>query len=288
MIIDSHMHLFTAQSEEFPRGVHDLYPPDRKAEIAEYLSYADEVGVRHSVLVSLDEHDDYVAHALREHPGRFSAVAVMDNTAHDPREDFRQRLGELPLVGFRVWTLGADESLVVPDQFLDLLSELESAQVAAWFYSDETQLRALAGIVDRFPDLTIVLNHLGFCQSGFACDEWGRPRIETAIPPASLGIVEELAQAPNVVTMFSGHYAFSNESYPYADLKPISNTLLSAFGAERLLWASDWPWIKEHPGYGPLKELVALQLPELSTPEIDQILGGNAQRILGIEVETAS
>ena len=284
-IIDAHMHLFTALSAEYPRGVHPLHPEERRAEVEEYLRYADTEGVSHSVLVSLDEHDEYVIHAMNQHPGRFSAVAVMDTTAPSPAEDLRRRLDALPLVGFRVWTLGADASGEVSGPFLEMLAELERAGVAAWFYSDERQLRALAGVIERYPDLTVVLNHLGFCQSGFACDEWGRPRIDAAIPPPSLEIVEKLAQHPNVAVLFSGHYAFSRESYPYEDLRGVSWRLLEAFGPTRLMWASDWPWIKEEPGYRALIDLPAHQLPGIDDSVGDLLLGGNAERILGIEVK---
>lgn len=284
-IIDAHMHLFTSLSPTYPRGIHALYPAERAAEVAEYLDYATKNDVVHSVLVSLDEHDDYVIDAVGQYPGRFSAVAVMDMTAPDPVEDLRCRLERVDLVGFRVWTLEADASLVVPPKFMNFLAELERSGVAAWFYSDEQQLRALASVINEFPDLTVVLNHLGFCQSGFACDEWGRPRIEVDIPPSTLEIVEGLAQHSNVVTLFSGHYAFSRDEYPYDDLRILSRRLLDAFGPHRLLWASDWPWIKDKPGYRELIELADRHLPDLSSDERELVMGGNAQRVLGLEVK---
>lgn len=287
-IVDAHMHLFTAVDEGFPRGIHDLYPADRRAEVAEYLTFADENHVAHSVLVSLDEHDEYVRQAVARDPERFSAVAVMDTTAPDPVADLRRRLDSMPLVGFRVWTLGANENLDVPESYMALLAELERSGVAAWFYSDEQQLRALGMIAGRFPDLTIVLNHLGFCQSGFACDDWGRPRIQTPIPPPAFDVVESLGLLPNVVTLFSGHYAFSQVGYPYGDLLSISERLLQAFGSTRLMWASDWPWIKERPGYEELIKLIDYQLPQLTSHERGQILGGNAARILGIRLRSDS
>jgi len=284
-IIDSHMHLFTALSPDYPRGVHELYPAERVAEVQEYLDYAEKCNVDHSVLVSLDEYDHYVIDAVQQSPGRFSVVSVMDRMADDPVEDLQSRLDTVDLVGFRVWTLEADANLVVPQKFKNLLAELERRGVAAWFYADEHQLQALASVISEYPDLTVVLNHLGFCQSGFACDEWGRPRLQADIPPRSLEIVEKLARHSNVVALFSGHYAFSREEFPYEDLRIVSERLLDAFGPERLLWASDWPWIKEEPGYCELLEMVERHLPGLSADEVDLVMGGNAQRVLRIEVK---
>jgi len=285
VVIDSHMHLFTEMSGEFPRGTHELHPPERRAEVADYLLAAQETGIDHSILVSLDENDEYMRHVLTLHPKRFSAVSVMDATSTDPVSDFHRHLDGIPIVGYRVWTLGADNSLQIPDTHLDLLAALEAKGVAAWFYSDEVQLRALAEVVNRFPNLPIILNHLGFCQTGFNCDRWGRPRVPTVLPPATQGIVDKLASHENVAVLFSGHYAFSEQDYPYADLFDTSDRLLQVFGADRLLWASDWPWIEVNPGYPALRNLVQLQLPGLSASEMDQIMGGNSSRLLGIEVD---
>jgi len=284
VIVDSHMHLFAEISAEFPRGTHELHPPERSAEVAEYLLNAQQTGIDHSILVSLDENDEYMRHVLTMYPKRFSAVAVMDAASQDPISDFHRHLDGLPLVGYRIWTLGADKSLEVPDTHLDLLAAMEAKGVAAWFYSDELQLRALVSIVDRFPNLPIVLNHLGFCQTGFNCDQWGRPRVPTVIPPATQKIVDELALHENVAVLFSGHYAFSEQDYPHRDLLETSDRLLQVFGAGRLLWASDWPWIEINPGYPAIKDLLQIQLPGLSENEMAQIMGGNSIRFLGIEV----
>jgi len=284
VIIDSHMHLFRELSDDFPRGTHELYPAERSAVVDEYLITARDAGVDHAIFVSLDENDEYMSHILAQHPGRFSAVAVMNAASNDPVTDFRRHIDSVPLVGYRIWTLGANESLQVPDAYVDLLASMEEQGIAAWFYSDEMQLRALAGIVHRFPNLPVILNHLGICQSGFRCDEWGRPRVATSIPPDTQWIVDDLAQHENVAVLFSGHYAFSEQDYPYTDLLETSDRLLQAFGANRLLWASDWPWIANEPGYAAIGDLVRIHLPGLSSREMGHVMGGNAIRLLGIEV----
>lgn len=284
-IIDAHMHLFVGKSERYPRGVHDLYPAERTADVMEYLEYADALGVDFSILVSLDENDEYVRDQVAARPERFGAVAVMDSLAEDPVAEFQRHCDAMPILGYRIWTLGAGENGVPSDGYLDLLAELERREIVAWFYADEVQLNALRNSLHRYPRLNVLLNHLGFCQSGFSCDELGRPRIDVPLPPASLATVVELANFPRVAVMFSGHYAFSNLEYPYPDLVGVSQTLLSAYGVDRLIWASDWPWIKEKPGYAELLNLVRHQLPELTGEEIAAIMGGNAQRIFRIPCE---
>lgn len=280
--IDAHMHLFAPVGGTFARGVHELYPPDRAALVEEYLEVMDRNRIDHAVVVSLDEHDDYTRFVVDSYPTKFSAVAVMNSAHPDPVEDFRSRTTLMPLVGYRIWELGSVDTPVRELRYFNLLKEMSDQGVAAWFYSSPEQLAMLPRVLDELPNLNVVLNHLGFCQSGFEADEWGRPRIHSDIPPPTLPIVMALAELPQVTVHFSGHYAFSSEPYPYRDLTPVSSALLKAFGPDRLLWASDWPWIADEPGYGALIELLDHHLGELSVDARSQIQGGNAARVLGI------
>ena len=58
--------------------------------------------------------------------------------------------------------------------------------------------------------------------------------------------------------------------------------LLSGFGAKRLMWATDFPWILEEPGYGKLTTVIEELLPDLSESELVDIMGGNAKRIFKV------
>ena len=73
----------------------------------------------------------------------------------------------------------------------------------------------------------------------------------------------------------------SKAAYPYPDLAAWHRSLLSAFGAERLLWASDFPWIVADPGYGECVEVLDHLLPDLSTGQRRLIMGETARRFLG-------
>ena len=276
------MHLFESQSPAHPRGVHDLYPPDRRAPVEEYLPFMAQAQIDHAIVVSLDEHDSYVSWLAAHHGDRFSIVGVMDPGSQDPVGDYLRRRERTPLVGYRIWSLGSPDSDTRDLTFFPLLERMARDGVAAWFYSSPDQVPLLERIVKELPDLVVVLNHLAFTQSGFLADEHGRPRIPTQLPPATLGQALRLAHFPQVSVHFSGQYAFSHEECPYRDTTVVSDRLLESFGARRLLWGSDWPWIKEVPGYLPLTELVELLLPGMSENEIALVMGGNAARILSL------
>ena len=79
--------------------------------------------------------------------------------------------------------------------------------------------------------------------------------------------------------MFSGQYALSAEGPPYRDLDPVVRALADAFGPRRLLWASDYPWTRDVPGYGTLLTLAEQALPEASADDLSAIHGGTALRL---------
>ena len=49
--------------------------------------------------------------------------------------------------------------------------------------------------------------------------------------------------------MFSGEYAFAQQNFPCGDIAPLVQKIYAWYGASRVLWASDWPWIERDPTY---------------------------------------
>ena len=123
------------------------------------------------------------------------------------------------------------------------------------------------------------MNHLGFCPDAIGVDDYARPHIEMALPPLTLPAVIEVTRSPQVYVMFSGLYGFSHAEYPYRDLNDVVVAIYDAFGAERMLWASDFPWILERPGYKELLALPGLQVPERTAKQLESIRGGTAAAI---------
>ena len=137
----------------------------------------------------------------------------------------------------------------------------------------------LDALLDRLVGMTVVLGHLGFPLLPAAADRLGRPRVDAPLPPPTLPAVLELARHPAVHVLFGGQPTFSRRPYPYADLDLTAGRLCHAYGPERLLWASDFPWTRAEPGYGRTAELVDHQLPGLPAAERAAILGGTAARL---------
>jgi predicted TIM-barrel fold metal-dependent hydrolase len=46
----------------------------------------------------------------------------------------------------------------------------------------------------------------------------------------------------------SAFFRVASEPYPYADAAAALRALVDAFGARRVMWGSDWPWVTEKCG----------------------------------------
>jgi predicted TIM-barrel fold metal-dependent hydrolase len=281
MIVDAHSHVFARVSDTYPRDTHGLFPAELEFTAERYLDILGKNGVDKAVLVPLSQHDEYIRYALTTYPSRFAAIGVIDPAVTDFVEQFRSRAAETGIQGLRIFRLGnpavnkAEDLLIFP-----LLDYMEKGGYKIWYYSSPDQLPLLGKVLNSLPRLTIVFNHLGFTQTGFECDELGRPKIETEIPPPTLETVLAYAETfENTYVLFSGHYAFSQEEYPYYDLTGLSLQLYNGFGSDRMMWATDSPWILEKPGYARLMEITDHLLPGIPGRDKEKIMGDTAAEL---------
>jgi L-fuconolactonase len=281
MIVDAHAHVFL-RADELPRSVDELAPAEREARVEDLLAGMAEASIERAVLVPLASEDDYVAEALRDHPDRFAAVAVADAATQgrepglDPVAALERRRASFPFHGLRTQWLGEPGVPLAESPMLPVLRHMAETGLVLWTYLTRDQLGLLEALPSTEPDLLIVLNHLGFCPRGMRVDRYGRPRFEDPFPPGSLDPVLRLAGHPATRVMFSGQYALSAEQPPYRDLDPVVRALADAFGPRRLLWASDYPWTRNVPGYATLLGLAEQALPGASPADLAAIHGGAA------------
>lgn len=283
-VVDAHLHLFESVSEQYPRDVFPgLTPPERRAPMDEYFGYMERAGVDKAVIVSISHHDEYVRDVVATRPDLFAIVGVQDVTAADQLSNYRERRRATPFQGFRLYNLDEDPSQPADRiAMFPVLQQMAADGVKLWFYAPVEQVLLLDRVLDHIPDLKVVINHLGFCPSiwdEIRSDEWGRPRFNLALPPESLSTMQVIAARPNVYVHLSGQYAFTQEAYPHPDLQSTVDAIHGMFGAERMMWASDYPWIAVEPGYPEQLALVDHYLPDLSASDREAIRGGNAMRL---------
>lgn len=170
----------------------------------------------------------------------------------------------------------------------------------AWVYSH--QLPEVTALAQRYPEVTIVLDHLGTPAGIF-----GPVGKRTGVNPGARrelfvrwrDDIATLATHPNVVAKVSGMAmpilghpvpARGNPT-PVPELleraAPLLHHALDVFGAQRLIWGSDFPVDKPITSVGNSARVVVDVLADHGggAAELDQIFRGNAQRVYGIDAE---
>src|SRR5262249_33435379 len=89
------------------------------------------------------------------------------------------------------------------------------------------QLPELHAMLQRFPDVTVALDHCGF------------PDLSGGPPYAKAADLFDLAPLPNISLKVSCHLLEQAEAT--GDPRDLVDRLAGAFSADRLLWGSDYP-----------------------------------------------
>ena len=88
-------------------------------------------------------------------------------------------------------------------------------------------------------------------------DHWGFPRAEPGAAPSSALKFDEKAfgdlcalgrKHNNLYLKLSAHFRVSSQEAPHSDLQPRFDAAVDAFGADRLMWGSDFPFVQLNGG----------------------------------------
>ena len=99
-------------------------------------------------------------------------------------------------------------------------------------------LRRLIAVLRTAPELRVVIDHAAKPAIGSGADvAWRRD-------------IAAVARFPNVACKLSGLVTEAPANRSGDDLRPYAEHLLTCFGAERLIWGSDWPVVNLAADYG--------------------------------------
>jgi L-fuconolactonase len=289
--VDAHVHVFTQPSAEFPRLVSHGMPAERRAPVEQLLGQMQASDVEQAVLVqtggSAMEHHAYLRHCLATYPDHFRGIGLIPPDCTDPAQHMDRLASDGSIIGFRLRDLGGPFDPLQPidlraSRSFPIWQRAAEKDYVLWLYPRAGDSPILAFLIDAFPQVRVVFNHLLVCvgDETFSWDEHGRPKVDMTLPPITRYSTLRLNSYENVCVHLSGQYAFSQQDWPYRDTVGWQQTLLRDFGAERLLWGSDFPWIVEYPGYERTRMVIDELLPDLSEVEQQAILGGAARRFL--------
>ena len=247
MIIDSHLHVWSDDESLYPYGEVSRPETGYRASVELLNEHMAEAGVEKAVIVQPIHYlydNRYVADCLARFPGRFAAVCLVDPKDPAAPDQLEELVRGRGFGGMRLHLSRQEDpsALAASDQD-PLWCRVEELSVSLIVLGRATELPALEPIVDRFPDVKVVLDHLG-----------GPPVGEEPTHPL-LGSVLRMARYPNVY----------------------------AVGPERLMWGTDFPHVLTAGGYVHALELVRDELDFLTNEDKDWLFRGTVRKVWKFE-----
>jgi L-fuconolactonase len=282
LVIDAQVHIWGRPTARFPwaRGLLDELPVeaartylDHVRTGADLLDEMDEAGVDIALLTSPWLYGCDPAYSLQaadDHPGRFGVVAPIASQASGVSEYIASLGLQRDVVGIRVLLGFSDRhrnGVSTVDVFDAALAGARKERLPV-FVSPIGYFELVAAAAQRYPDVTLVLDHLGL---------WLDAGTDARLAMAD--DVLRLSRYPNVMVKCSAAPELSRTSYPFEDLWPLLHRFVDSFGAQRMMWGSD---INQHRHALSYRESIDyLRLSnELSAVDRAQILGQTAMRLL--------
>jgi len=158
-----------------------------------------------------------------------------------------------------------DERYMLRADFNRGLAALQLHNLAYDILIFERHLPQSIELVDRHPEQVFVLDHIA------------KPRIKDNLLEPWRKNILELAKRPNVYCKISGMVTEADYTrWTEAQLLPYVDTVLEAFGPQRLMLGSDWPVCLVACDYSRWVNLVRSWIKKLSAAEQKRILGDTA------------
>ena len=271
--IDAHVHVWTPDVAKYPLApgfeVAQMKPPSFTPE--ELFAHTRPNGVGRIVLIQMSYYrydNRYMLDTMERFPGIFSGVAIVDESAADPGKAMRE-LAARGVRGFRISPGKASvETWIGSPGMAKMWETAADGGLSICPLIGPEVLPAIGRMCGRFPRTRVVIDH--FARIG----------ADGQIRDEQIDALCRLADHPHAHVKTSAFYALGKKLPPYTDLAPMIRRVRDAYGAGRLMWASDCPY-QVGPGhnYADAIRLVREGLDFLNKEERDSVLRGTAARI---------
>jgi len=281
-VIDCHLHIWATaeENENFPYAGEDQTPPSslqNSASPEKLLEQMDAAQVDGALIVQPINHKydhSYVTNAIKKYPNKFKGMLL-----HDPSLSSKlavQRLEELVLsryVGVRfnpyLWSEGELMSSGAGLDVYKRCGELKIPVGIMCFKGLQLHIEDIQALLSKSPETVMILDHMGFCALNDEGDE-------------AFKLLLNLSKHPNVYVKISALFRNigDNDSFPYNKVKSKRfDPLLDAYGADRLMMGSDFPFVLETEGS--YKGAIETVQSWVDGSDRIAVMGGTAKRLFG-------
>lgn len=251
IVVDSHLHVWSGDESRYPKRLSDSFVFSNKVSgsVELLLELQAEVGVDKSVLVQSGSYEydhSYLFDCCRSYPGKFASVCLIDPLKKHADRTLSRMVREERLGGLRLRPLQTpDDWSWLSDPATDHLWETaDNLAIPINILILPNQIFALEKMVARFPRVKVIIDHMG------------RQYAEESPHFKSAESLMRLADYPNTYVKISALSAASQQKYPYADTTDLVTRIYKRFGARRLMWGTDFPYVQLNEGYAKARQIV--------------------------------
>ncbi len=274
MRIDAHQHYW-----KIARGDYDWMGPPVAPIIRDYLPadlqpHLKAAGIEKTVLVQAAATVAETEFMLELAEGEASiggVVGWIDLDAPDAPAVLKRLAGHQKFRSIRPMLQDIDDTFfILAEHRVAVLEALPSLGLTFDALVQPRHLPVIAALADRLPELKIVVDH------------GAKPFIAMGVIEPWASDMAALAKRQNVFAKISGLLTEAGADRSAAALKPYVETLLSAFGPERLMFGSDWPVVELAATYDDWWRVANELTAGLSEAGRKAIFGGTAARFYRI------
>ncbi len=274
--LDSHQHFWIFDPvrdnwimEDMAIIRHNFLPQDLKPildqnEIAGCVAVqASQSDVETHFLLDLAERNDFIR----------GVVGWVDLLSSDVGKLLDRYQGFARLKGFRHIVQAEEPGFMLQPDFLRGIACLQEYSYTYDILIRSSQIPEATKLVQRNPRQKFVLDHLG------------KPDIKSREISSWAGGIKDLAANPNVYCKLSGMVTEADpDSWTREDFFPYIDVVMNSFGAERIMFGSDWPVSNLAARYAELCDVVAAYMEKLSQTEQRRIWAGSAAEFYNLDI----
>ncbi|MHC4581597.1 MAG: amidohydrolase family protein [Planctomycetota bacterium] len=269
VLVDTHLHCFGGSNNpRFPYHHRAPYRPDEAATPQHLMKCMDGARVQYAIVVHPEPYQDdhrYLEYCLEVGRGRLKGTLLLFADRAGSLEQLPQLAERLDVVSLRVHAYAPDRlpPLGKPE-LRNLWKQAGEHDLAVQLHFEPRYAPAFEPLIREFRDTLVIIDHLG------------RPLQGT---PAEHAAVVRWSRYSNTIMKLSS--LASTRNYPHRNIRPVINQLITAFGAERMVYGGGFSAEATPESYGAAFEHARSYLDHLSQAEQAKILGENAVRLFG-------
>ncbi|MBV8820750.1 MAG: amidohydrolase [Acidobacteriaceae bacterium] len=265
-IIDPHVHVWK-HDPKYPFAVGQK-APDRDATPETLLGLMKQHNVEKTVIIQVIHYrydNSYLADVLKQYPQYFQGVARVDPL--DPgNADHLSRLTETQhFRGVRLSPAAGEAGDWINGPLMPpLWARCDQLKVPMTILAPITRMPDVGRLADRFPELTIVIDHMADCPVDH---------------PDELQKLIDLKRHSKLFVKVSHTWSLSKQRYPWLDSQQLVKRLYDSFGPQRLMWATDWPIVENVASYDQAFTVVHDDMKFLSAEDKSWMMSKTIERV---------